>query len=63
MGAAKRQNLDAAVGMRLPKKLLRDVETIAKRENPEGDLPISWFLRRAISEYVERHLGKGKRRG
>ena len=50
--------MEGRLALRLPGELLAGLEKVAKRENPEGDLPISIFVRRAIKEYVDKRLGK-----
>ena len=54
MPKRKRRTMKAQIALRLPKDLLADLEAVARRENPDEDLPISVFIRRAIREFVDR---------
>ena len=54
--------MEQTVSARLPDELVKGLERVRRKENPEGDLPISVFVRRAIKEYVEKRLGKRKGR-
>ncbi len=54
--------MEKTVSARLPDALAKGLNRVAKKEDPEGELPISVFVRRAIREYVDKRLGKKRRR-
>ena len=61
MAREEKRKMEQTVSARLPDGLAKGLNRVARKENPEGDLPISVFVRRAIKEYVDKRLGKKKR--
>ena len=59
MAREEKRKMEQTVSARLPDELAEALNRVARKENPDGDLPISAFVRRAIKEYVEKRLGKG----